>query len=175
MDERAARLERLYREVGPGIWAYLQRRMRDPGLADELLQETFLIATRDASSLEAARSQRAWLLGIARNLFREQMRKQVRHRTVELPEDVVASAATKEDHRLDLIRSAIVELPEGQREVLELRLKDDLRYVDIAEVLDIPIGTVRSRLHHALRRLRLCVREKPCDASPARSASDAQK
>ncbi len=159
MDEQAARLERLYREVGPNIRAYLRRRMRDPGLADELLQETFLIATREAASLEAAGSQRAWLLGIARNLYREQMRKQVRRRTVELPEDAVTTAATAEDHRLDLIRSAIVELPEGQREVLELRLKDDLRYADIAEMLDIPIGTVRSRLHHALRRLRLRLKE----------------
>ena len=159
MDEQAARLERLYREVGPNIRAYLRRRMRDPGLVDELLQETFLIATREAASLEAAGSRRAWLLGIARNLYREQMRKQVRRRTVELPEDAVTTAATAEDHRLDLIRSAIVELPEGLREVLELRLKDDLRYADIAEMLDIPIGTVRSRLHHALRRLRLRLKE----------------
>ena len=108
---------------------------------------------------DAASSQRAWLLGIARNLFREQMRGQARRRTVELPEDVAMAAETGEDHRLDLIRSAIVELPEQQREVLELRLKDDLRYAEIAEMLDIPIGTVRSRLHHALRRLRLCVRD----------------
>ena len=160
MDEQAARLDRLYRELGPGIRAYLRRRMRDPGLADELLQETFLIATRDASSLEAAGSKRAWLMGIARNLFREQMRKQVRRRTVELPADLVTTAVTKEDHRLELLRSAIGELPEQQREVLELRLKDDLRYADIAEMLGIPIGTVRSRLHLALRRLRLCVREQ---------------
>ena len=172
MDEQAGRLERLYREIGPGIRAYLRRRMRDPELADELLQETFLIATRDASSLEAAGSQRAWLLGIARNLFREQMRKQVRRRTVELPEDLATTAATKEDHRLDLIRSAIGKLSEQQREVLELRLKDDLRYADIAEMLDIPIGTVRSRLHHALRRLRSCVRDEPYRAKPARSANE---
>ena len=160
MDEQAARLERLYREIGPGIRAFLRRRMRDPGLADELLQETFLIATRDASSLEAARSQRAWLLGIARNLFREQMRKQVRRRTVELPGDLVTTAATKEDHRMDLLRSAIGDLPEQQREVLELRLKEDLRYAEIADMLGIPIGTVRSRLHLALRRLKSCVRER---------------
>lgn len=159
MNEQAAGLERLYREVGPDIWAYLRYRMRDSGLADELLQETFLIAMRDLTALEAADSQRAWLLGIARNLFREQMRKQMRRRTVELPEDVVTTTATEEDHRLDLIRSAIVELPEQQREVLELRIKDDLRYAEIAEMLDIPIGTVRSRLHHALRQLRSCVQE----------------
>jgi RNA polymerase sigma-70 factor (ECF subfamily) len=160
MDEQAARLEQLYREIGPDIRAYLRRRLIDSWLADELLQETFLIATRDAASLEAAGSPRAWLLGIARNLFREHVRKAARRRTVELPDDVAENPATEADHRLDLIRSAIGELPEAQREVLALRLKDDLCYAEIAEMLGIPIGTVRSRLHQALRRLRLCLMEQ---------------
>jgi len=173
MNQQAARLEQLYREVGPNIRAYLQRRMRDPGIADELLQETFLIAMRDAVSLAAAGSQRAWLLGIARNLSREQRRRQSRRRTVQLPEDMVTKTLNQEDHRLDLLRSMIGDLPEQQREVLELRLKQDLRYAEIAEMLGIPIGTVRSRLHHALRTLKSCVTSHPTPNQPealARSA-----
>jgi RNA polymerase sigma-70 factor (ECF subfamily) len=52
------------------------------------------------------------------------------------------------------MREAICCLPEIHREVLELRLRDDLSYEEIAQVLNIPVGTVRSRLHHAVRGLR---------------------
>ncbi|MBK8270299.1 MAG: sigma-70 family RNA polymerase sigma factor [Planctomycetes bacterium] len=59
-----------------------------------------------------------------------------------------------EDERLDPMREAIARLPEGHREVLELRLVEVLSYAEIAESLALPIGTVRSRIHHAVMRLR---------------------
>ncbi|MFY9925422.1 MAG: sigma-70 family RNA polymerase sigma factor, partial [Opitutaceae bacterium] len=60
----------------------------------------------------------------------------------------------KSDERLELMRQAISRLPETQREPLLLKLQQELSYAEIADVLDIPVGTVRSRLHHAVLFLR---------------------
>jgi len=162
MDDQAARMEQLYRRIGLDIRAFLRRRIQDTDLADELLQETFLVAWRNPEALDAAVSERAWLMGIARNLFRQHLRRKARNHTVSLPEDIVATAERSEDSRIDAIRAAIARLPTAQREVLELRLRHELRYEEIAAVLGIPIGTVRSRLHHALRRLRSCATHRTC-------------
>lgn len=63
---------------------------------------------------------------------------------------------------MEALRRAIERLPEAQREVLALRLGDELSYAEIAAILAVPIGTVRSRIHHAVRRLRtLAVDEAP--------------
>jgi len=59
-----------------------------------------------------------------------------------------------EDARLEPLRAAIAGLPAPQRETLLLKLQHELSYEEIAEVLAIPVGTVRSRLHHAVLRLR---------------------
>lgn len=154
MDEGIAELEALYDTVGPDVFAYLRRRLEDAHDAEDLLQQTFLLAARDAAPLRAAASRRAWLIGIARNLLREHRRRRVRRRTVPIPADAAAPETGPEDPRLEEMRRAIARLPETHREVLALRLGDGLSYTEVAEVLGIPIGTVRSRIHHAVRRLR---------------------
>jgi len=154
MNEEVAELETLYDTLAPDVFAYLRRRMEDAHAAEDLLQQTFLIAARNTAALQAANSKRAWLIGIARNLLREHRRRRTRQRTIPIPEDVAAPEASDEDPHLDEMRRAIAQLPETHREVLTLRLGDDLSYAEIAEALAIPIGTVRSRIHHAVRRLR---------------------
>ena len=72
---------------------------------------------------------------------------------VELPEGMAAREAGA-DQRIGEMRRAIAKLPDEMRETLELRLADDLSYEEIAAVLEIPVGTVRSRLHNAVRKLR---------------------
>ena len=76
----AIELERIYRECGPGVWAYLRGRSATLHDAEELFQETFLIAASDNAALRQANSQRAWLFGIARNLVREHRRRTGRRR-----------------------------------------------------------------------------------------------
>jgi RNA polymerase sigma-70 factor (ECF subfamily) len=82
-----------------------------------------------------------------------------------------------EDPRLDGMRAAIARLPETHREVLEMRLADELSYAQIAEAMDLPIGTVRSRIHHAVLRLRTWASENHAVASsglesPSRGPTD---
>jgi len=152
VDDALTRLEALYRDVGPGLLAYLRRRFGDHHAAEDLLQETFLQASRRMEWLAEAVSPRAWRFAIARNVALTAQRR--RRPMQRLPADV-ATAGQPVDARLEHVRRAIAELPDMFRETLELRLRDELSYEEIADVLQIPIGTVRSRLHHALRRLRV--------------------
>jgi RNA polymerase sigma-70 factor (ECF subfamily) len=143
-------LETLYREHGPDVLAYL-RRLGGVSAAEDLLHETFVQAMRRMDRFEQAQSPRAWLFGIARHVgLTERRRRRPAAPLVEEP----AAPAAGEDERVEPMRRAIDELPEPQREALELRVRSGLSYEEIAVVLAIPVGTVRSRLHHAVRRLR---------------------
>lgn len=148
------RLERLYRDVGPNLLSYLHRWLGDLHMAEDSLQETFCQAARKVERLSQAVSPRAWLFAIARNVAVTAVRR--RRATVPLLAELPAVEQT-EDPRLEPVRQAILGLPAGLREVLELRLRDELSYEEIADVLQIPLGTVRSRLHTALQRLRAAV------------------
>ncbi len=154
MDKAADELDAIYREDGPAVRRYLLRRMADADVADDLLQETFAVVAGDLERLGAARSPRAWLIGIARNLLREHLRAVARREVPCSPDQHAAPGEEPEDPRLEAMRQAITRLPETQREVLELRLGDELTYAEISEAMGLPIGTVRSRLHLAVAALR---------------------
>ena len=144
-------VERLYRLNGPAILAYIRRIVGDGEAARDLLQETFAQALKFPERIEAARSPRSWLFGVARRLALNSVRRS--RRAGSLPADL-GEAAPPTDKRLELVRDAIGQLPEPMRETLELRLTDELTYRQIAEVMGAPLGTVRSRIHQAVGRLR---------------------
>jgi RNA polymerase sigma-70 factor (ECF subfamily) len=137
--------------MGPALLGYFRRQPALAGAAEDLLQDTFVRALKRIDRLQASVSQRAYLFGIARHVCIDALR---RLRVVEeLPAETPAMTLTT-DERLEPMRLAISELPEMQREALLLKLQQELSYVEIAEVLAIPVGTVRSRLHHAVLHLR---------------------
>ena len=139
---------RLYHQHGAEVLNYLARRCPAEA-AQDLLQETFLQVVRSADRLERVTLPRAWLFGIARNILALHFRRKA---GAEMAVETVAEPS--EDRRLPAMREAVAQLPPELRETLELRLTDELSYEEIAGVLGIPIGTVRSRLHTAVRRLR---------------------
>jgi len=150
MAESQAKVEGWYREYGAVLLRYLGRRFGWAG-ADDLLQETFVQALRRPRRVGETVSPRAWLFGIARNVGITAFRR--RKVMADLPASIPTLAA-EVDERLDEMRQAIARLPAEMRETLELRLADDLSYEEIAAVLEIPVGTVRSRLHNAVKKLR---------------------
>ncbi len=154
MDKRLAELERLYHEAGPGLLRYLTRRLRRREEAEDVLQAAFVEAARFYDRLSAADSPRAWLYAVARNLVAARQRKAGLIHWSSLPDDPAERSETESDERLDTMRDAIAGLPDALRETLELRVSQDLSYVEIAAVLDLPVGTVRSRLHNAVEQLR---------------------
>lgn len=128
--------------------------------ANDLLQETYLKAFRFYDKFEQGTNAKAWLYRIMRNTYINDYRRVKRlPNLVEYDEQISAyHMASRNDKRPDEIEgelfgdeiaSAISALPEKFKSVIVLRDVQDLPYEEIAETLDIPIGTVRSRLHRA--------------------------
>jgi RNA polymerase sigma-70 factor (ECF subfamily) len=154
-DDVTERVACLYRQVGPTLLAYLRSRHAHAPIAEDLLQDTFVQAMKNPERILNAASPRAYLFGIARHLSQEAFRRQ--RPEEEMPSEIAAEPAITPDPRLEIMREAIIALPATPREVLLLRLQQELSYEEIAQALHIPIGTVRSRLHQAVQRLRVAL------------------
>lgn len=142
----------LYDQVGPALLAYFARRHRQAQLAEDLLQDTFVQAMKCPDRVQQAASARAYLFGIARHLSQEACRQP---ELEWLPEvDIQPDPVIDINPRLERMREAIHTLTPSHREVLELRLQHEFSYEEISSALGIPIGTVRSRLHLAVKQLR---------------------
>jgi RNA polymerase sigma-70 factor (ECF subfamily) len=135
------------------IHGYARRRV-GPSLADEIAAETFTRAFDRRRRYDAAREDaRPWLLGITANLLRRHWRSERRRL------DAYARSGGREQAELSgplaaELAAAIKALPRREREPLLLLAWADLSYEDIAFALDIPIGTVRSRISRARTKLR---------------------
>jgi RNA polymerase sigma factor (sigma-70 family) len=134
------------------VHGYARRRLGRT-LADEIASETFMRAFDRRGSFDRSRTDaRPWLFGIAANLMRRHWRTERRRlNALERLEPPGSSIAAPE--RADLV-DALDSLPAREREALLLFALADLSYDEIAEALDVPVGTVRSRLARARNRLR---------------------
>jgi RNA polymerase sigma-70 factor (ECF subfamily) len=135
--------------------AYLQRITSNREDADDLLQESWVRVARAAQRYDAKRRFRSWLYGIATNLARDLFRRR-RARERALSELALQPRAEPEVGPIDRgkLHDRIARLPENRRAVLHLRYFEGLNESEMAEVLGIPKGTVKSRLHAAMRELR---------------------
>ncbi len=153
-----SQIEVMYRSHGPGLLRYLQRSFGWCAAAEDLLQETFLRALSGEQWREA-RSHRAYLFGVARHVGLTAARS-ASLRATEPLRDVAVEAPEGSSEDVKEMRQAIEQLPEQMRQTLELRLHDELSYDEISDVLEIPVGTVRSRLHTAMKLLRVAMEKK---------------
>ncbi|NUR84958.1 MAG: RNA polymerase sigma factor, partial [Nonomuraea sp.] len=150
------------RHSGP-LYRYISFRL-GPELAEDLVGEAFLIAFRRRRSYDPGYPDaRPWLLGIATRLVTRHRRREVsRYRAMERqepaapvdgPEEAILRGLAAEGARPNLLR-ALSRLPRGDRDVLLLVAWSDMTYQEAARALDIPIGTVKSRLSRARRTVR---------------------
>ena len=158
MRDRAA-FAVLFAHFAPRVKAYLLRLGAPPALAEDLAQEALLSLWRKAHLFDPAKASAAtWLFTIARNLRIDAIR---RERRPELdPEDFMPEAEPAADDGLALaddearLRAALKDLPPDQIQVVELSFFADKPHSEIAAQLDIPLGTVKSRLRLAMARLK---------------------
>jgi len=150
-SDRIAYVEVLYTQHGPAILRYLHR-LVGPKMAEDVLQDTFVQAVNHADRLDGVASSKAWLFKVAKNMAINHLRK--KNEPVDVAWDSLAQSPSQEDGRLEPMRRAIQKLSPDHRETVLLRWYDELSYEEIAQVLQIPLGTVRSRLHHSLQKLR---------------------
>jgi RNA polymerase sigma-70 factor (ECF subfamily) len=129
--------------------------------ADDLAQECFLRALRNWGRFEGKGSRQAWLFAIARNTQVDWLRKRKRHARL-ADSDACAHRGMPQIARddVEMVWKTVSNLGPEYREVIHLRFAADLSYVEIAEMLGVPIGTVRSRLHRGLKAVRESIRER---------------
>ncbi|MFC4060097.1 RNA polymerase sigma factor [Planomonospora corallina] len=157
----AGALAELYERYAGPLFAFLYRLAGDRGTAEEILQDTLLAVWRSAPSYQGRSAVSTWLFGVARRQAHNRLRGAPPPLAAE-PGDGAAPAPGPEDLAVggDRVHRALARLPLAQREVVVLAVLGDLAHQEIAEVLDIPVGTVKSRLHHARVTLRGCLDER---------------
>ena len=164
--------EILVRRYQHEIYNYLRRYLRDDSLAEDAFQLTFVRVYQKADQFDLTRRFRPWLYGVATNQAID-LKRRIKRR-VHQSLDVSASnadsrstsrAASIPDHRQptsdplvdqefsNQMREAVDRLGEPGRSALELIYLQGLPYKEAAEILDVPVGTVKSRVHAAIRKL----------------------
>jgi RNA polymerase sigma-70 factor, ECF subfamily len=135
------------------VYRFAFRLAGDAHQAEDMTQQAFLQAHRKLDSLREIDRAKPWLFTIVRNVFRQEMRRGSVN-TVEL--DELNEPGALESHPLDYdnLKSAIDSMSDEFRDVLILFYFEEVSYKEIAETLDIPIGTVMSRLARGKRHLR---------------------
>ena len=142
----------------------------NPWDADDLAQETFLVLARQGDSFQGRSSIYTWLYGILLNLDRRERRRfgMRRRKLSVLWDNQSAGHGTTPgaDQPAEVsewkksLWARVARLPDGQRQSLILRFSEGLRYEEIAEVLECPLGTVKSRIFHGLAALRRVLEEE---------------
>jgi RNA polymerase sigma-70 factor, ECF subfamily len=140
----------LFHRYRQPIFAFFRRRLSDPAHAEELAQEAFLAVVRSAAHYEPRALFRTYLYAIAFKILRAHRRKIIFRAAF-----FASQSASRDSAALDhtetelLVRRAVAKLDVTDREVLLLREFEQLSYAEIADLLQLPINTVRSRLFRA--------------------------
>lgn len=155
------------------LFGYLNRYLRNRELAEDTFQTTFMTVYQKAETFEEGKRFKPWLYAIATNQAIDASRKRKRRQTISIENewesgessakagslrDVLESNNEKPDSLAMMdekkvqVRKAIDTLPENLRQVLLLAYFHEFKYQEISEVLEIPLGTVKSRLHAALEK-----------------------
>jgi RNA polymerase sigma-70 factor, ECF subfamily len=163
----------LVRRYERELYSYLRRYLGDASMAEDVFQSTFLQVHLKGSQFEKGRKFRPWLYTIATNQAIDAQRRNKRHRSVSLDRDTRRDGADDLGSLIELlvskepapearaetsqqrqwVRQAVDELPEPYKAAVNLVYYQGLMYREAADILDIPVGTVKSRLHTAILKL----------------------
>lgn len=171
----------LVRRYERELHGYLRRYLGDGNLAEDVFQNTFLQLYLKSNQYEPGRPVRPWLYTIATHQAIDALRRNARHQVLSLEQkredsgngeirsllDGLESRGPapldnlSAQERKERVRASVDRLPDFLREVVILAYYQGLKYREIAEILDIPVGTVKSRLHAALNKLQEAWSESP--------------
>lgn len=140
----------LYERYADAVYRYALSILRTPHLAEDVLQETMMAVWKSASNFKGHSKVLTWIFGITRNQAHSILRKESKGQR--LPETDPSSEAhdpTKSMHVDLCVQDALETLSPSHREVMHLVFYENLTVRETAELLGIPTGTVKSRMHHA--------------------------
>ncbi len=152
---------RLFRCYAPRIFRFALSYLNDRSQAEEVVQETMIAVWKSAKSYKEQSQVSSWILGIARNKALDRAR--ARQREPELLQERLdrrmSMRATPEqivwrETQVERVRAALDQLSPEHREVIMLAFYNDLSYSEIAQILNCPEGTVKSRVYYAKEQLK---------------------
>ena len=155
-------LAELYDRYGAAAYSLARRILRDASLAEDAVQEAYLAIWRGAGRFVPERARAAsWIMTLVHRRAVDLVRREQRRRAEPLPREAFdegASPSSEEAVWLRLererVQAALLELPDQQREVIELAYYGGFTQSEVAERLGRPLGTIKSQMYHGLARLR---------------------
>jgi RNA polymerase sigma-70 factor (ECF subfamily) len=159
-----AAFDALFEQVGPSVFGTVRRVIRDPAQSEEVTQDVLLEVWRTAFKFDPARgSAMAWVMTLAHRRavdrvrsVQKQAERELRTATAEIPYDDVIEAVESSLDR-ERVRRCLNSLTELQRESVTLAYYNGYTYGQVASLLGVPAGTVKTRMRDALIRLRDCL------------------
>lgn len=155
--------EQLYDRMAASVFGLVRRVLRDPAQSEEVTQEVFLEVWRSAPAYDASRGAPAtWILTMAHRRAVDRVRSsqaasdretRAAARDVERPFDEVSEAVQVRQERDD-VRAALSSLTDLQRQAVQLAFYGGYTHVEVSQLLDVPLGTVKTRIRDGLIRLR---------------------
>ncbi len=159
--QNRAAFELIFKHFAPRVKAFMLGQNTHPQMAEEIVQETFVNVWRKAHQFDPEKaSASTWIFTISRNLRIDHLRKQNRpepdfNDPAFIPDPVpLASETISQSQDAAQLNKSIESLPEEQKAVLRLAFFADKSHPEIAETLELPLGTVKSRIRLAINRLR---------------------
>jgi RNA polymerase sigma-70 factor (ECF subfamily) len=162
--ERPA-FDALVRRYQQPIYYLALRYLKNEADASDATQQTFVKVFKSLQRFRGASTFRTWIYRIAINLCLNHLRDKRREQPSEIAEDALTTTPTGpqrliDDEQTKRLREAISELPPKQRMVLELRIYDELKFREVAELINCSENAAKVNFHHAVTRLRVLL-EKP--------------
>lgn len=146
---------------------FLRRFERDPERAIDVLQDVWITAWKTRRSLRSPGAFRAWIYRIAHGKVVDAIRAETRRQHTEQDRQRnIASVTNRAGATLEageLVHFALSQISAEHREVLSLRFIEEMTIAEIAEAIDCPVGTVKSRLHYASREIQSVIKEQEDD------------
>jgi RNA polymerase sigma-70 factor, ECF subfamily len=143
-------------EMRPRLYKVAYSWCHAADVADDLVQDTVVKAIRNANSLRDMKKMSSWLFTILSNCWKDYLRQQKPTDDIDecvFTNDETPELAQERQNITDIVQQAVATLPQGQRQVLSLVDLEGFSYAEVAEIIDVPTGTVMSRLNRARKAL----------------------
>lgn len=155
----------LYHLYHPRLHGYLRRLLADSGAVEEVLDDVMLVVWKDAGKFRGRAAVSSWIFGIA---YRKALTAMRTERRYQAPLDRSADpddTSSPSSHNPEWIRAALMQLSPDHRQVVELTYFSGFSYQEIANIAGCPVNTVKTRMFHARRRLKVLL---PALADPTK-------
>lgn len=148
-------LEKLYRDLGPAVFGLALSILKNKTLAEDVLQDTFVRVKVASGTYRPGTNGRAWILTIARNIAISIVRSSRYETYVDEAQSIEADGIDHMQKSIDslMLKDTLSKLDEQERQIVLLHAVKDLKHREIAQIIDIPLGTVLWKYHRALKKM----------------------